>query len=105
MDHFYKIYNNKVLNSKKKKIIEILHETKVDFRMLTAFKNALFDSDDLQENHLIPLSSWKSILIYEMQYCLSPCEDLILEECLMKGEMVNLQKFVDIVDLFMYLPM
>ena len=66
LDHFYKIYNNKVLNSRKKKIMEILHATKVDFRMLTAFKNALFDSEELKDNHLIPLQVWKDVLIYEM---------------------------------------
>ena len=70
--------------------MEILHATKVDFRMLTAFKNALFDSEELKDNHLIPLQVWKDILIYEMQYCLSPCEDLILKECLMEGDYVNL---------------
>ena len=55
-----------------------MHATKVDFRMLTAFKNALFDSEDLVENHLVPLQVWKDILIIEMQYCLSPAEDLIM---------------------------
>jgi len=78
LDHFYKIYSNKVLNTRKKKILEIMHATKVDFRMLTAFKNALFDSEELVENHLVPLQVWKDTLIIEMQYCLSPAEDLIM---------------------------
>lgn len=104
LDHFYKIYNKKVLNARKHKILEIMHETKVDFRMLTAFKNALFDSEELEDNHLIPLPVWKKTLLYEMQYCLNECEDLILEEVL-HDDKINLHKFCDIVDLFMFLPM
>lgn len=81
-----------------------MHEQKVDFRMLTAFKNALFDSELLEENHLIPLSVWKELKVYEMLYMLDDVEPLILEE-IQQGDKINLQKFCDIVDLFVYLPM
>jgi len=50
--------------------------------MLTAFKNALFDSDQLTENHLVPLHVWKELKEYEMIYMLDEVEPLILEECL-----------------------
>lgn len=104
LDHFYKIYNRNVLNIKKHKIIAKMHEDKVDFRMLTAFKNAMFDSEELVENHLIPMHVWTELKAYEMIYMLDKVEPMILEEC-RQGDMVNLQKFCDIVDLFVYLPM
>jgi hypothetical protein len=43
-----------------------MHENDVDFRMLTQFKNALFDSEMLEDNHLITIDEWKKILKYEM---------------------------------------
>ena len=72
--------------------------------MLTAFKNALFDCEELEENHLVPLSVWKELKTYEMLYVLDDVEPLILEE-IQIGDKVNLQKFCDIVDLFVFLPM
>ena len=48
--------------------------------MLTAFKNALFDSEELTENHLVPLSVWSELKVYEMLYVLDDLEPLILEE-------------------------
>ena len=43
-----------------------MHEENIDFRLLMQFKNSLFDSEDLVENHLIPLSTWKEIKEYDM---------------------------------------
>jgi len=57
--------------------------------MLTAFKNALFDSDQLTENHLVPLPVWKELKEYEMIWVLDDVEPLILEEC-QQGDKVNL---------------
>ena len=82
----------------------ILHENSVDFRSLANLKNALFDSEMLRENHLVPLSEWTKEVKYQLKNALDPCEALILEEIQM-GDEVNLQKFTDIVDLFFYLPM
>ena len=48
--------------------------------MLTAFKNALFDSEELEENHLVPLRVWKELKTYEMLYVLDDVEPLILQE-------------------------
>lgn len=78
LEHFYKIYNKKVLNKRKHEIIAKMHEQHIDFRMLTAFKNALFDSEELEENHLVPLSVWKELKQYEMLYVLDDIEPLIL---------------------------
>ena len=58
--------------------------------MLTAFKNALFDSELVVENHLIPLHEWSRIKPIEMIYVLDDVEPLILEECLQENDMVNL---------------
>ena len=80
LNHFYKIYNKNVLNKRKHEIIAKMHEQHIDFRMLTAFKNALFDSEELEENHLVPLSVWKELKTYEMLYVLDDVEPLILEE-------------------------
>jgi hypothetical protein len=35
-----------------------MHEAGVEFRNLTAFKNALFDSEELVDNHLVPMDEW-----------------------------------------------
>ena len=45
------------------------------------FKNALFDSEELEENHLIPMPVWKERKEYDMIYVLDNVEPLILEEC------------------------
>lgn len=74
------IYNKKVFNEKKHKIMTILHENSVDFRSLANLKNALFDSEELRENHIVPLSVWKEQVKYQCQNALDPCEQLILEE-------------------------
>ena len=42
----------------------ILHENSVDFRSLANLKNALFDSEELRENHIVPLSVWKEQVKY-----------------------------------------
>ena len=58
----------------------ILHENSVDFRSLANLKNALFDSEELRENHIVPISVWKEQVKYQCQNALDPCELLILEE-------------------------
>ena len=35
-----------------------MHEKNIDFRALASFKNALFDSEELEDNHLVPISEW-----------------------------------------------
>ena len=89
LEHFYKIYNKKILNKKKHQILQKMHEENIDFRLLMQFKNSLFDSEDLVENHLIPLSTWKEIKEYDMIFVLDNVEPMILEEC-QQGDKVNL---------------
>lgn len=78
--HFDNIYNKKVFNDQKYKILKVLHASAVDFRRLTSLKNALFDSDYLRENHLVPISVWNELKEYEMKDELEPCLDLIMSE-------------------------
>ena len=59
--HFDNIYNKKVFNEQKYKIMKVLHASGIDFRRLTSLKNALFDSEDLKENHLVPMSTWNEL--------------------------------------------
>lgn len=102
--HFDKIYNKKVFNENKFKIIKSLHEGDMDFRKISMIKNALFESDELEDNHLIPMSVWKKVV---KQYCpngeLDAIEPKILEE-VMTGHNINLMKFMDLLDLFTFLP-
>lgn len=58
-----------------------MHEENIDFRLLMQFKNSLFDSEDLVENHLIPLKTWTEIKEYDMIFVLDNVEPMILEEC------------------------
>lgn len=55
-----------------------MHDQHIDFRLLMQFKNALFDSESLMENHLVPLSVWKEIKAVEMIWVLDEVEPLIL---------------------------
>ena len=47
VDHFKNIFNSKVLTKSKKELLDLMNHHGIDFRMLTAFKNALFDHEDL----------------------------------------------------------
>ena len=105
VEHFDKIYNKKVFTANKYRIIKQFHEDSVDFRMLTAFKNALFDSEELIDNHLVPITEWNNIKSYEMPHSLSPTLNNWIIDEIRQGEHVNLMKFTDIVDLYFYLPM
>ena len=67
-----------MLNKRKHEIIAQMHDQHIDFRLLMQFKNALFDSESLMENHLVPLSVWKEIKAVEMIWVLDEVEPLIL---------------------------
>lgn len=81
-----------------------MHDDEVDFRKLTMIKNTLFDSDNLRDNHFVSLKSWKDAIQYLAPNDLRNCEAMILKE-IMVGDEIDLMKFVDIVDLFFFLPM
>jgi len=60
--------------------MKTLHSSGVDFRRLTSLKNACFDSEELSENHLVPLKVWNELKEYEMRDELKQCEHLIMNE-------------------------
>ena len=104
-NHFSKIYNSKVFNENKYKIICKLHNCpSLDFRVMTQLKNALFDSDNLVDNHLIPVEDWDEQVEYLCQDKMKKIEPLILKEIMTGEGLINLQTFTDLIDLFTYLP-
>ena len=50
----------------------------MDFRALTMLKNALFDSENLFDNHLIPIDDWDEQVQYLCQDKLKKIEPMIL---------------------------
>ena len=105
-EHMEMITNAKVLNGAKYSILQQLHDHSIEFRAMTAFKNALFDSELLTDNHLLPLKEWERLRVYETGRDLDEVNAIILEEIKLKGSnFVNLQKFMDLLDLFTLLPM
>jgi hypothetical protein len=36
----------------------------MDFRKLTMLKNALFESENLEDNHLVPIDDWNEVVAY-----------------------------------------
>ncbi len=63
-EHYEGILDPAILNSQKFVILKDLHEHVIEFKHLTGFKNELFDSDQLQDNHLLPKSEWERIRKY-----------------------------------------
>ena len=61
VDHFKKIFNSKVLTEHKRALLKVMHKHGIDFRMLTAFKNALFDSEELIDNQFVPIAEFKEL--------------------------------------------
>lgn len=105
-EHLETIINSRVLNPRKAKILRQLHETGVEFRAMTSFKNALFDSEKLGDNHLLPVEEWDRIRVRAGNAAIDAVAPLILEEIKHKeSNLVNLQKFMDLLDLFTLLPM
>ena len=47
---------------------------------MTAFKNALFDSELLVDNHLLPVAEWERIRKYETHHRLDAINSAILNE-------------------------
>ena len=104
VEHFKNIFNKSTFTEQKRTLIQKMHEAGVEFRNLTAFKNAMFDSEELEDNHLVPMHEWTTHKKYYLHGSLDSVEADVLKE-VQQGDMANLMKFCDIVDLFFYLPM
>ena len=101
ISHFENIYNKKVFNPKKFKILRWLHAQNIDFRRLTMLKNELFDYEDADDNMYIPMEHWNETIAHFDD--LHGCIDVIKEE-VEEGGKINMQKLTDLVDLFYFLP-
>ena len=68
--------------------------------MLTTLKNELFESDELIDNHLISQSEWDETK-NKLKIDLDPSiEKPMLQEIRHTNGLLNLEKFMDILDLF-----
>ena len=103
-EHYNDIIGSKILNQRKFKILKQLHEESVDFRIMTSFKNVLFESDLLKENHLLPMDEWERIRKYETYHFLDKINDSLVAEIRRPDGYINLHKFMHILDLFTLLP-
>ena len=59
---------------KRVKILQALHQNSIEFKLMTGLKNAMFESELLIDNHLLPLTEWKRILVYTTKNMLDPVE-------------------------------
>lgn len=81
-----------------------MSEQDVDIRLMTGLKNELFESEELIDNHLVTRSEWdvaKKKLKIEFS---GKIEELILKEIQSNNGLINLEKFMDILDLFQVVP-
>jgi hypothetical protein len=75
--------------------------------MLAALKNALFDLEELEDNHKVSVESYRETARYEVNRMLdNELGEMIVQEITADDDpsKVDLQKFNDLVDLFFYLP-
>ena len=91
---------------KRVQILQALHQDSIEFKIMTGLKNSLFASELLIDNHLLPVEEYKRIIGYETKHLLDNVEPMLREEIITKdGKNVNLQKLMDIIDLFSLLPL
>ena len=102
-DHLISAY--KLANPRKIAIIKELHANSVEFGTMSAFKNALFGSEHISEDYMLPLEEFERIREYETVHQLDSVRDKLVAEIVEKGgSTVNLKKLMDIIDLFTMLP-
>lgn len=108
-EHIQRIKDANVYNPKKHQILKELHQNRIEFRTMTALKNALYDSDKLKDQNFLPLEEYELVRKYNTLNELDPVNLLILEEIKTVGangeELVDLWKFTDLLDLYTLLPM
>jgi len=90
--------------------INVWERSKLDFRSLISFKNQLFDSPALNSNNVIPVTEFKRIATAHdsamIKAQVGGTEDLILKEIAVPDNpaMCDLNRFSDLVDLYVYMP-
>ena len=67
---------------------------------MTMLKNELFESEDLIDNHLVTQQEWDDTKERLQIYNMDKIESLLLQEIKQKDGFINLEKFMDVLDLF-----
>ena len=81
----------------------------MDFRVMISLKNQLFDSPDLDKTNCIPVSELRRIrsehVDARVKNNIGGSEDAVIKEIIVGSTgLVDLNKFSDLVDLYVYLP-
>lgn len=96
----------KMTNPQKVKILQALHDNEVDPSILSVLKNILFEHESVVDNYLFPLSEWEAVRVYETNTILDNVNDLLVQEVKTPdGRYLDLQKFMDVIDLYSILPL
>ena len=103
--HLEKIVDSSIFNSGKYEILQQLHEEQIEFRVMTQLKNELFDSNLLKDNYLVPVEEYNRILKASTKDRLVNIAPKLFNELKTSDGMVNLQKLMDLLDLYTLLPM
>ena len=72
---------------------------------MTSLKNDLFDSEKLKDNYLLPLKEFNSIVDKTTNGRLNNIVPKLVNEIKAPDDHVNLQKLMDLLDLYTLLPM
>ena len=67
---------------------------------MTMLKNELFECEDLIDNHLVTQQEWDDTKERLQIYNMDKIESLLLQEIKQKDGFINLEKFMDVLDLF-----
>lgn len=104
-DSFDKNSNVSVFNSSKQNLILQLHENKIDYKQLIILKNAMLNSEQLIDGHLLPIKEFdKFNHIYSKDIPDNLIEQLLKEILTKDGENINIQKLMNLIDLFILIP-
>lgn len=97
------------MNQNKYDLLRTWNQRELDFRLVVNFKNQLYGSPILSQENMIPVSEFQRIRANhdnaQIRQGLMGTEDLVLQEIIdPSSNLVDLNIFSDLVDLFMYLP-
>ena len=82
-----------------------MHNCGVEFKCLNNFKNALFDSELIKSNYLLPVHEFERIRVYETQNSLDTVDQALVSEILHPTGLIDLRTLMDIIDMFSLFPM
>ena len=71
-----------VVTSSNPKILAVirgLHANGIELKIMTAFKNAMFESDKVTDNHMLPMEEFERIRLYETQNRLDSVKEKLVD--------------------------